>query len=50
MNMKIPSNMVFLGFSKFQRVNLMRRHKDALKTVLGWQYGGQYSGSSSVLA
>lgn len=49
MNTKIPSNMVMLGFSKFQRVNLMKRHKDVLKTVLGWHFGGHYSGSSSVL-
>lgn len=35
MNTKIPSNTVILGFFESQRVNLIKRHKDALKTALG---------------
>lgn len=50
MNLTIPSNMVILGFSESQRINLMKRHKDAIETMLGWQFGGQCSGPRSVPA
>lgn len=50
MNLKIASNMMILGFSESQRINLMKGHKDVSSTVLGWQLGDKYSGPSSVTA